>query len=138
MISFLFGDLETRYLRTRERADVYSNVEADLVLAEDGRELYAEVLFPVVELAAALRKWQQARGAFVFDSMSLDGRWAVRFLPVGEGWRVVNDEDELVRSSVVTADGLDDAIDDFVERLRVASVEVLGDWVGEHFGRETQ
>ncbi|GAA3440306.1 hypothetical protein [Kutzneria kofuensis] len=61
------------------------HVEADLAVVEYGRQLYAEVLSPVVELVAALREWQRKRGVFEFESMSLADRWAVRVLPMGGG-----------------------------------------------------
>jgi hypothetical protein len=137
-----FGDVTADDLdldadgRSRSQAEVYVHVEADLAIVEDGRELYAEILFPIVELSAALKAWQHNRGMFEYESMSLADRWAVRFLPAEGGWRVVNDEDEhkVVQSAVLTTEELDDAIDDFRHRVRTSTVDLLGEWITEHLG----
>ncbi|MFD8494614.1 hypothetical protein [Amycolatopsis sp. NPDC059657] len=136
MIRFAFSGLRSDYLSTRESADVFHNVEADLRVLDGEREIYGEVLFPVVELVGALRSWQRSRGEFVFDSMALDGRWAVRIIPADGGWQLVNAGDDLehaVVSSVVFTEDIDRAIDEFAEALEPACVELLGTWIESFF-----
>ncbi|QUQ66188.1 hypothetical protein [Kutzneria sp. CA-103260] len=133
MIEFRYGELTTDGLTSRNRAEVHAALDADLVLAEDGRELYSEVQFPVVQVLAALREWQRDRGVFEFWEPSfVRDRWGVRFRPVGDGWQLVNDdEDPVVTSSVLATADLDAAIDDFGARLRVSCVARLGEWITE-------
>lgn len=111
-------------------------------MLDGDREIFAEVCFPVVELAVALRRWKaqgDGRGAFVLDSISLDGHelsedgtWWVRIVPVDGGWRVVNDAEDLT-SSVLSPDGIDRAVDEFTDTLRQSSVDRLGPWIDEFF-----
>ncbi|MEV6610905.1 hypothetical protein [Kutzneria sp. NPDC051319] len=120
--------------RSRSRAEVNVHVEADLAIVQDGRELYAEILFPVVELSAALKAWQHNRGTFEYESMSLAERWAVRFVPAEGGWRVVNDEDpqRVIRGGVLATHEMDAAVDEFRERVRKSTVDLLGEWITEY------
>lgn len=132
-IQFSYGELTTAGLTSRNRAEVYAALDADLVLTEDGRELYSEIQFPVVQLLAALRAWQRNRGVFVFEDPSFArDRWDVRFPRVGNGWQLVNDDvDPVVVSEVLATADLDAAIDDFGARLRATCVARLGEWITE-------
>lgn len=131
MIAFSYGELVTDGLTSRNRAEVYAGVDADLVVAEDGRELCSEPQFPVVQVLAVLREWQRTRGVFEFWEPSFaDDRWSVRFVPVDDGWQIVDDENKVTSSVLSTAD-LDAAIDDFATRLRGSCVDRLGDWIAE-------
>lgn len=140
MLEIHFGDVIADDLsldaggRSRSRAEVNVHVEADLAIVQDGRELYAEGLFPVVELSAALKAWQHNRGTFEYESMSLAERWAVRFVPAEGGWRVVNDEDpqRIIRGGVLTTHELDAALDDFRVRVRKSTVDLMGEWITEY------
>jgi hypothetical protein len=133
VIRFSLGPVTAEYLSARapvySRAEVHCHVEADLTITEDGRVLYAEILFPVLELAAALRRWRHTHGPFAFTSDAFAAPWALRFLPVGPGWQVVVDGDSPAASSVVPVTTLDAAIADFTAAVHASSVELLGDWV---------
>ncbi|WP_199435215.1 DUF7878 domain-containing protein [Qaidamihabitans albus] len=138
-----FSALTGEALTNRSEGDVFVNVEADLAVLDGDREIFAEVRFPVVELAVALRGWKaqgDGRGAFVLESVSLDGHelsedgtWWVRIVPVDGGWQVVNDAEELA-GSVLSPDEIDRAIDEFAGTLRQSSVDLLGPWIDEFFG----
>lgn len=68
------------------------DIEADLVVSDNGLAVWSEDRFPVAELARALSLWlglpDGARGNFVFDSMSYDVAGAVQIIATDEGWRV--------------------------------------------------
>ncbi|GAA1100080.1 hypothetical protein [Kitasatospora arboriphila] len=68
------------------------DIEADLVISDDGRTVWNEDGFPVAELARALSLWLRLpdgeRRDFAFDSMSYDVPGAVRITATEGGWRV--------------------------------------------------
>ncbi|GAA2800232.1 DUF7878 domain-containing protein [Crossiella cryophila] len=73
-------------------AEISENVEGTLRLLDDGRELYAEQDFPVVKLAAALRRWlavpAAGRASFSFDDDSFAMSQGVLVIDrVPDGWR---------------------------------------------------
>lgn len=140
-MEFVFSGLTADDLRDRSSSGVFIDVEADIKVLDGDHEIYSEGLFPVVELAVALRKWRLFPGRdrldFEFHSLSLDGRWAVRIMSVDAGWRVVNDEEcggsQTIVSSLVAGVEIDCAIDNFVDKLRKSCVDLLGLWIEEFF-----
>src|SRR5690606_6297793 len=85
-------DLHRRGLRpeTAPVAMLLTDIEADLVIRDGVRIVFAEESFPVAELARALVGWSQRpeRGGFAFDSMSYPEPGAVRIAESERGWRV--------------------------------------------------
>ncbi|MFI9808673.1 hypothetical protein ACIHEJ_30680 [Streptomyces sp. NPDC052301] len=87
-------DLDRRGLEpaTAPRHVLLVDIEADLVVGDGERVLFAEGLFPVAELACALVGWvglpDGERGDFAFDSMSYADVGEVRIAGSAEGWRV--------------------------------------------------
>ncbi|WP_438865848.1 DUF7878 domain-containing protein [Paractinoplanes atraurantiacus] len=66
------------------------NVEADLEVAVAGRVVYAERLFPVLELARELVEWIELGGGsdFLPHSLSFDAVGAVSIMRRSDGWTV--------------------------------------------------
>ena len=128
-------------LRGRSEAEVFVNVEADLVVSDGGEEIYSEGAFPVVELAAALREWQNRpeRTDFEFVSLSLEDRWQVRVVRAGGGWQVVDDGGPApVRGAIRTLAEIDSAVDEFTGSLRADCVRRFGPWIEQYFGAAHQ
>ncbi|MFF0189159.1 hypothetical protein [Streptomyces sp. NPDC005244] len=68
------------------------DIEGDLVIRDGDCLVWAEMVFPVAELARALADWVHEpdgeRGDFEFESMSYSEVGAVRIEESGGGWRV--------------------------------------------------
>ncbi|MFE6685631.1 hypothetical protein ACFVFQ_04050 [Streptomyces sp. NPDC057743] len=107
------------------------DIEADLVIRDGDRVVFAEKLFPVAELARALVGWLHRsdgeRGDFDFDSMSYAELGAVRIMGSAEGWRVGSVFEPGTWTSPVTWDVLAAEIGQFVAAVRG---DVLGIGVG--------
>ncbi|MFF7280634.1 hypothetical protein [Streptomyces griseorubiginosus] len=86
-----YTNFTTQDLRGDSVEQLFTNIEADLRVVDGDRVIYAEVLFPVAELAAELSRWLGAsptRSAdFELDSMSFAEKGAVRIVRGDEGWR---------------------------------------------------
>jgi hypothetical protein len=132
-----YSALTAADLLGRSRTEVFVNVEADLVVLDDNREVLREGAFPVVELASALRHWKARevaeRGDFEFTSLSLESRWRVRLVGAGDGWQLVDDGDDGFIGAVRSAGEIDASIDDFTTRLRGDCIRLLGSWVEQYF-----
>ncbi|MFC9729008.1 hypothetical protein ACFWGM_00775 [Streptomyces roseolus] len=72
------------------------DLEADLSIWEEGREVWSERMFPVAELAYQLALWLRSPAAgrrdFVLDSMQAE-EGLIRIVRSDEGWRVGCDLD---------------------------------------------
>ena len=74
-----------------ERHELLLRVVAVFLISQDGRELFTEVEFPVVELAYQLWRWQHsrdsARNSFSYESMESEDR-LLWFSPDSDGWTI--------------------------------------------------
>lgn len=82
------GPISTEDLAGDTLTDYLVNIEADLILSDDGIVLYHEPLFPVLELAVHLNAWlSSSSGAdFEFTSMSFEESGVVSIRHVPAGW----------------------------------------------------
>jgi hypothetical protein len=101
----LVSDIDDRDLRGSTLADYLIAIDADLEIREDGRIIYAEPTFPVVELARSLASWIAIgeRENFVFESLSFEESGVVTIARARDGWCL---------SSVFTPDVVSSEIDD--------------------------
>lgn len=129
MIEFRFTDLRSPR-KPAEKADVYIGVTADLSILVDGRVVYSEEDFPVIELASALLDWCRSpsdrRVDFEFDSMSTPERGWVWIRLAGPGWRVGSLHQEYPAMTEFRADEICAAANAFAARLVAGGLERLG------------
>lgn len=126
MIRFAFGALETDPpLVRRSPIDVLVSVVAEFKIVVQGRLLLDETDFPVVELAAALKRWLSVaadeRCDFEFDSMDFEEPGAVWIRKEDAGWRVGSMMQEFPDVTTYSTEQLDLACEQFVKDLEAAS-----------------
>ncbi|MFE5795055.1 hypothetical protein ACFQ8C_21120 [Streptomyces sp. NPDC056503] len=104
------------------------DIEADLVISDNGRTVWSEEAVQVAELAYDLSRWlhlgDRIRGDFTFES-SYDEPGAVQIVATDEGWRVGSAFAADTQSSPVTWESLVAALVAFIEDVR-AGVGTLG------------
>lgn len=129
MMEFRFTALRSEGLPAT-LADVLIRVTADLAIVVDGRPVYSEVAFPVIELAAALIWWcdlpERNRSEFEFDSMSTPEPGWVWIRRGVAGWRIGSVHQERPEMLEFTADQIRDAVHRFAACLMVAGQDSLG------------
>lgn len=119
---FSYDNFTTQDLRGDSTEQLFTNIEADLRIADGGSEIYAEVLFPVAELAAELTRWRKRgadqRAEFNFDSMSFAEKGSVRIRPDGEGWRIGSVFSPKAWSRVLDDEELAAELSGFIQRVK--------------------
>ncbi|MFH8405247.1 hypothetical protein ACH4FX_10785 [Streptomyces sp. NPDC018019] len=111
------------------------DIEADLVIQDGDRVVFAEKLFPVAELARALVSWlyrlDGERDDFAFDSMSYTDPGAVRIVRSAEGWQVGSVFEPDAWTAPVTWDVLVAEVKNFVGAVRrdLAAIGVRPDLI---------
>ncbi|GHJ97775.1 hypothetical protein SNE510_72940 [Streptomyces sp. NE5-10] len=104
------------------------DIEADLVISDNGRVVWSEEAFAAAELAYGLVRRlhlaDRVRGDFTFDS-SYDETGAVRIVATDEGWRVGSAFAADAQSSPVPWKSLVPDLLTFIEDVRVG-VGTLG------------
>ncbi|MFC0844714.1 hypothetical protein ACFH04_13500 [Streptomyces noboritoensis] len=91
--NFGLSDMPRRGLTAQEAplAVLLLDIDAELSIWEQGREVWSEDAFPVAELAYHLALWLQSPAAghadFELDSMQAD-EGLIRIVSSDEGWRV--------------------------------------------------
>lgn len=105
------------------------DIEADMVVKDGNRVVFAEGCFPVAELARELVHWLRRpvgeRGDFAFDSLSYPDVGEVRVAASAEGWRVGSVSTPDTWTSPVAWDVLVAEIGRFVAAVR-EDVTALG------------
>ena len=119
---FVYRNLNADDLRGSSVAELLVNVEANLQIIDDGRVIYEERAFPVLELARELVGWTQSACAeerdFEFVSLSFEETGAVRIRRSSEGWLVGSVfEPELV-SRPIRWKELSEAVNSLAANLR--------------------
>ncbi|MFQ6146339.1 hypothetical protein ACLMNJ_25240 [Streptomyces seoulensis] len=89
---FSYSNFTTQDLRGTSLEQLYTNVEADLWVADGNELIYNEVLFPVAELASEMLKWideaDLERTDFALDSMSFAEKGAISITRKSGGWQI--------------------------------------------------
>ena len=105
-------------------------VTADVSILVNERRLYAEVDFPIVELAAALSQWCDSSDGyqpdFEFDSMSTPEPGWVWIRRADSGWRVGSSYQNYAELTEFTSDTICLAVSKLVERLVSVGLDSLG------------
>lgn len=136
MIEFQISNLRADPTFPIDRITFAANVESDFAVFADGRLVYEESDFPVVELAVAFHLWQQNRvdsePDFEFDSMSFEELGMVWIRWAGDGWRVGSLNQERPEMAVFSSEDIDAAIYRFNKELEKEVLESFGEtWVRE-------
>lgn len=131
-MSLVFVDAKLDSRGLPEPYDVLLGVEATLRLTSgDGRLVYEEPFFPVVELALAIQDWLEAGiGAgedFSFESVESDEAGLLWCRLHGRGWRIGALEQEFADMTVYETAHIAEAFSAFVR-------DVDG-WLGASTGR---
>ncbi|MYW48031.1 hypothetical protein [Streptomyces sp. SID161] len=104
-VIFSCSDFTTEDLRGTSVEQLFTNVEADLRVADGDVLVYEEVRFPVAELASVLLEWirepESERPDFVLDSMSFAEKGVISITRAPGGWRIGSVFSPGVRSGVV-------------------------------------
>lgn len=136
-LRFRCTDVEFSLPRIRAPYDIELGVVASLTISVDDRQVYREVLFPVIELRLALARWLVSGSIedFEFESMESDeiGLVWLRRQPSG-GWRVGSvhqdrpEVAELTLSDVASAvQQLSDLVDGWVaDNLGLSVTSLFG------------
>jgi hypothetical protein len=131
MIEFTFGP-PTVQRELRNRVDLLIGVVADLKLVVDGRVLYQEEDFPIVELRESMAKWLRegidSGLDFEFESMESDEVGLVWFRrdPSGTGWRVGSIHQEYIETRLWSGDVVNRVISSYVDRVNAWLVSEFG------------
>jgi hypothetical protein len=129
-VTFSFRDVELERPITGRDYDLLLGVVATFEIRVDGRLLFSEVLFPIVELCVAMKRWSAAAmassEAFEFESMDSDEVGLVWFRPEGDGWRVGTLNQEYPEARVWTTPEVREMVEEFVEEVE--------DWLTRNVG----
>lgn len=130
MIEFRLSRLNSGQLELKHPADAYIGVTGRLELVADGKTIYDEDDFPVLELGAELGDWLRTglgQGCdFIFDSMSTPESgwiWIRRF---GTGWRVGSLHQAMSDPAVHGDSDIQRAVELYLESLRRVAASDLG------------
>ncbi|MGW8700687.1 DUF7878 domain-containing protein [Streptomyces eurythermus] len=102
---FSYSNFTTQDLRGTSVEQLFTNIEADLRVADDDVLVYEEVLFPVAELASELLGWisetEDERSDFALDSMSFSEKGVITITRTPGGWRIGSIFSPGVHSAVI-------------------------------------
>jgi len=123
-----FTDARNERALLRDKYDLLLGIVATLQIWVDGKLLYREEVFPVVELRAALERWLAvglpARRDFEFQSMESDEEALIWLRSVGSTWRIGS-----IHQEFPAMNELDDKT---VIALTRTFIEEVDQWVLEH------
>jgi len=129
MIKFRSSNVHADRPHLTHPGDVFVGVTGRLEIDADGRSVYVEEEFPVVELAADLWRWiavgLEAGRDFEFDSMSTPEPGWVWIRRTDSGWRVGSLHQE--RPDLVVRSGAEvrAAVESFIDSVKAAAIENL-------------
>lgn len=137
-MKLVFGRLRADRPALESRWDVLLGIVADFSILVGGRRLLHEKMFPVVELAASLKRWlddldRGATGDFSYESMESAEGPLLQFLRRDAGWNVRSALQEYEEEQVLTTDEIRNAASQFVEDVLRATALQLNLEVGRWF-----
>jgi hypothetical protein len=130
-VEIKYSEIDLSELRGNTLADFLVNMEANIEVVDGDRIIYRELSFPVVELARELAAWMAREDAeidgsdFTFSSMSFDVDGAIEIKRLPSGWVIGSVFTPEVRSAPMPWEGLSNALNRFVGRVR-SDVQRLG------------
>jgi hypothetical protein len=132
---FIFGTLRTDRPALESRWDVLLGVVADFSIVIGERLLLHEEMFPILELAMALKRWNDDHDGgvirdFSYESMESAEGPLLQFLRKDNGWNVRSPHQEFEEERLFTTDEIRDATHQFVEDVQRAAAAQLGLEVG--------
>jgi hypothetical protein len=118
-MKFQFSDARLEHGIGRGKYDLLVGAIATFTICVGERELYREVMFPMVELAVALQRWL-GQGlplgeAFEFVSLESDDHGLVWIQPSAHGWRVGSLHQEYPELKLWSTEEVADAVGVFVD-----------------------
>jgi hypothetical protein len=137
-MNFVYSDPSLEVPSRGSRYDVLLGAVATFEIRVVDRILYREVMFPIAELARALKRWSDVamllREPFEFSSLESDESGLVWIRPEKSGWRVGSVEQEFAEISVWSDAEVRAVIDDFVGSVtdwlsHTASKIEFGEWL---------
>jgi hypothetical protein len=119
------GKLSTDRPTLKSWWDVLLGVVADFSVEIRGRRLMHETMFPVVELAAALKRWitdldSGSDHEFSYESMEAEGP-LLQFVQHNSGWKVQSPLQTFSFEHVLTVEEIETAAKRFIEEVRRAT-----------------
>ena len=126
-----FSDARLAVPEVREASHLILGVEATIELTVNGRTIFTEPGFPIVELRLALTRWRPASGDFEFESVESDEDGMVWFRKQRSGtwkagsiWQDEAARGELTEDQVLQAcDAFIAAVDRWVENSLSLNVD---------------
>lgn len=119
---FAYFNLNAAELQGGSVAELLVNLEADLEIVDEGRVIYSERAFPVVELARELVAWIESACAkhenFEFISLSFEEKGVVRIVHSSEGWLVGSVFESELSSRPIGWNELSEAVRSFAANVR--------------------
>jgi hypothetical protein len=130
--------------RIAEVSDLLLGVSANFEIRVDGRILFSEPMFPVVELRVALKQWLEdgfkRHNDFEFESMESEEAGIVwlRYQNSG-GWRIGSLQQEYLEIQTLSDVAVRDVVNDYVRDIDawvllncgVSVSTFIGEWTGE-------
>ncbi|EHR62593.1 DUF7878 domain-containing protein [Saccharomonospora cyanea] len=132
MIRIRYTGLTTADLNPEWTAlgELFVHVEADISIWDGERELYSEILFPVLELASRVHDWTRVdsvdREDFELDSLSFEETGVVRIVRFGPGWSLGSVHEPGRWSGRYSLEEVDAAVLPFVRRVRAEAEAKVG------------
>jgi len=124
VIRFSVGRLFADHQKLDSHEDRVLNVAGEFGIVVDGRPLFSEVSFPVVELARELVRWLKDSNKpsknFEYDSMFFEEKGAVWLRSVPDGWRIGSIYQERPETRAFTLQEIQESVTHFVRELIVA------------------
>lgn len=129
-MSFRFFDARLERPALRTRYDLLLGVVATFEIEVDDRLLYSEVMFPIVELCAALKHWMAeamtVREPLEFQSMESDEAGLVWIRPQDGGWRIGALDQEYIEMATWSDDQIVEVGEKFIDDVRAWLLDTLG------------
>lgn len=120
-LAFDLGNVHVDGPEPRERWQVLLRIVGDFAVRVEGRDLYTEVDFTLMEFAAAAARWLRIaageRPDLTFTSMEAEEEGLVWVRRADDGWRVGSVHQSFEAPPVPLAD-VDAALSVYLERLR--------------------
>jgi hypothetical protein len=118
---FEFTNVRNERDEIRNEFDVLIGVTATFEIRIGKRKLYGETMFPIVELAVALRRWMdgamESGEAFEFISLESDEVGLVWIRPDQDGWRIGSLCQEYAEPTIWSHTEIREAIATFVDEV---------------------
>ncbi|MHB8289712.1 MAG: DUF7878 domain-containing protein [Acidimicrobiales bacterium] len=129
-MTFRFFDVRTERPVLRTRYDLLLGIIATFEIQVGDRLLYSEVMFPIVELCVALKRWMAEamtiREPFEFQSMESEEPGLVWIRPQDGGWRIGAVDQEYLEMATWSDDQIVAVAGKYIDDVRGWLLDALG------------